>query len=294
LAVHNFHDTYNGLPPYQVGSQRASFWWFIMPFAEQQNAALLLNGRNVSANTTIGDSMVDNWNRLNITEQDSIASIPWMKCPSRRSGVQKSRGAPDQRNGPGGVGAPGPNGDYSVVFLYKDYTDTSTSDDDWWNHHNPCDQNHVNHYRSAIRVAYVNCAIASGGVNGRENTWKPRDSFARLTDGTSNTYIVGEKHVRADSLNLCCDGSWQDGSYLFDDGNWDEYNIGRSARHAIGRGPTQGNMRADNTIGFGSWHSGTFNMLKGDGSVAGVTFTQNYMTRVYLAHVSDGVVPTDN
>src|SRR5262249_47749343 len=119
-------------------------------------------------------------------------------------------------------------------------------------------------------------------------------------DGTSNQYIVGEKHVSKATLNGCCDGTdaadqnlghGQDGSFLFDDGSWREYSTGRSARHNIGKGPNDiVGMDASQVIGFGSWHAATFNMLKGDGSVAGVVFTQDWVTRTLLACPADGTV----
>ena len=43
LAMHNFHDTYNGLPPLSIGSGRATVFALLWPFAEQNNAYNLLN-----------------------------------------------------------------------------------------------------------------------------------------------------------------------------------------------------------------------------------------------------------
>ncbi|MDR1959548.1 MAG: DUF1559 domain-containing protein, partial [Planctomycetaceae bacterium] len=36
LAVHNFHDSYNKLPPSSIFNQRPSFWALIYPYIEQQ------------------------------------------------------------------------------------------------------------------------------------------------------------------------------------------------------------------------------------------------------------------
>jgi hypothetical protein len=184
------------------------------------------------------------------------------------------------------------------MFLRQDYTNTSNAtgtEGDWWTHWDPCNAGHVAMQRGAIRLALVNCGLTQYGANGRATSWKPRDSFSRLTDGTSNTYIVGEKAMLQREVNRCCEGAATDGSYLFDDNSWREYTIGRSARYALGKGPNDPiGSNYDNTVGFGSWHSGVWNVLRGDGSVSGVTFTQNFMTRVFLAHPNDGTVVVEN
>src|SRR5262245_8373889 len=52
LAVHNFHDTYTGLPPLSSGNGYASLWVHLMPFAEQQNTYTLLSGGNAGGTKT--------------------------------------------------------------------------------------------------------------------------------------------------------------------------------------------------------------------------------------------------
>jgi hypothetical protein len=43
-------------------------------------------------------------------------------------------------------------------------------------------------------------AIWSGGT---PESWLPRDTFARLSDGTSNQILVGEKFIQRDNIGLC-------------------------------------------------------------------------------------------
>jgi prepilin-type N-terminal cleavage/methylation domain-containing protein len=295
LAVHNFHDTYNGLPPMSIGSQRASFWLLIMPFCEQQTTYNLLNGQNASRNTSIAISQITNWNRLNTTERNAVGSISYMKCPSRRQGSLIVT--------TGNVGhQPGPVGDYAVVALNQDVFNSSNAlighnPGSWWNHHNACDpNNHVNAQRGAVRAAQCTCS-GTGTTDASAATWRPRDTFARLTDGTSNTLIVGEKHLRQTEL-----GGFErrdhpnDGSYLFTEGDWREYGVARNIGNNIGKGPTEftTSQGADGEFGFGSWHSGVVNFVRGDGSVQGLTFTIDQTTRRLLGHCSDGRTVTTN
>ena len=64
LGVHNFHDTFNGLPPLSIGPRRTGFAMFLLPFAEGQNIYNLFNTGNSAANTAFADEFPANWGRL--------------------------------------------------------------------------------------------------------------------------------------------------------------------------------------------------------------------------------------
>lgn len=311
IAHHNFHDTYKGLPPLVLGPSRHSYFGLLYPFAEEQAAWDLLNGGNARANnsnghTDLGRHMHNNWNRLVTSERQSIGSIGHMTCPSRRQGVQMKNGG-SQR---------GPLGDYAVVFIHRNWN-CNSNEDGWWGHYNPCNSGHVNRNKGAIRVASVTCNNPpQGGVGGiwgrRARTWKPRDTMSRITDGTSNVFVVGEKHIKNGEFGRCCNGSWNDGSYLMSDGSWKEYNVARNLRLRLANGPQdfgqtnrggRGGYSADGiargtrllshpqparSLGFGSWHPGICNFLRADGSITSVNTNISQSVRRYLGHVSDG------
>jgi prepilin-type N-terminal cleavage/methylation domain-containing protein len=297
LAVHNFHDTYNGLPPLNIGDQkRASFHVTILPFAEAGNVYNLFSGGNASANTVFGDDMQTNFvTRLSTTEQDAVCSVKWLSCPSRRSGIQKVTNAKDD-------GYKGPVSDYAVVFIDGDLNAAGQALDSggsamgigtgnsWWSHYDACSTSHVAVQRGAIRVAYNDCTLS--GV-ARYTTWKPRDSMARITDGTSNTILVGERHIRNGELNKYKDNQDnQDSTYIFEAGSWREYSIARNIRLAIGKGPNDKVNKLgtgpDNDFGFGSWHSGVTQFLRGDGSVHAMSWNTDEGTRNRMGHCQDG------
>jgi prepilin-type N-terminal cleavage/methylation domain-containing protein len=299
LAVHNFHDTYNGIPPLNIGNQlKASFHVNILPFAEATNVYNLFNGGNTATNTIFSNNMDTNWSSLNATEQDAASSVKWLSCPSRRSGIQKVS-APDGNY-------MGPTTDYSVVFLDGDLNTAGQALDNggnvlavgngnsWWTHYYACDTsspptNGPGLQRGAIRVAYVDGCPSTPNYA----AWKPRDSFARITDGTSNTVLVGEKHLRNGELNKSASGqSTRDDGWLFEGPSWREYALARNIRLNIGKGPndkTNGtNSGPDKMFGFGSWHSGVTQFVRGDGSVNAISWNVDDATRNRLGHCQDG------
>jgi prepilin-type N-terminal cleavage/methylation domain-containing protein len=127
LAVHNFHDTYKGLPMLTRGTTggsagdgggRSSFWVEIFPFAEQQNLFQMLNGNNTNGignpatQTSLGNLMRDNWDLLTPAEQKGLGTVSYMTCPTRRTGTQMLEAGNIMR---------GPVTDYAVVMANLDY-----------------------------------------------------------------------------------------------------------------------------------------------------------------------------
>jgi prepilin-type N-terminal cleavage/methylation domain-containing protein len=292
LAVHNFHDSSPGLPGLMRGPGRASFWVEIMPFAEQENNFHLLDGANSGATKTdIGEHMETNWDRLTTAERNGLGGIEYMLCPSRRQAPQ-TRDSGAQR---------GPLGDYAVVFIQTNYPwspdPTNTSEESWWGHYNPCSTTDVGRQKGAITLPILDdCSNPSWTV--RAQRPRPRDTFARILDGTSNTLLAGEKHVRITELKSCCGGGNTDGSYLFDDGSWREYQVSRSLFRKIATGPhDQGptsppfgatQQNAARGFGFGSWHPGICQFVACDGAVAAVADVVSKDVQRALGHCQDG------
>jgi len=305
LATHNFHDTYNGLPPLALGDGRASYFIHILPFGEAGNVYNLYNGGNASVNTGISMPMTTtNFTNLSPVEQDAASSIKWMSCPSRRSGIQKSSGASPYI---------GPVGDYAVVFLDQDLNSlgapngvTPGTSESYSNHLAPCPGgDSVNVQKGAIRLAYLDCTATPSDptsapfVNPRYQTWKPRDTFARITDGTANVFLVGEKHLRNGELNkwsgTTSPAYQQDGTYMAEQSSpaLMMSGIQRNIRFNIGKGPNDktnnSTTNAETQFGFGSWHSGVTQFLRGDGSVHAVSWNTSANILNKFGHCQDGL-----
>ena len=104
-----------------------------------------------------------------------------------------------------------------------------------------------------------------------------------ITDGTTNTVMVGEKHIQLDKIN----DPIQDGMIFSGSENQTYHRrAGASNPLAFGNTDTINNQ-------FGSWHTGTVQFVFGDGSVRGLRTSLPGSTLALLANKADGeVVPS--
>jgi len=223
LAVHNFHDSRGGIVPCIIngtdvnGTNRTSVFGLLYPFMEQQSAYEIIARQpwtstvaelGVTGGTYPG-FLTSNywWNNLGSTTAETselkrgFASISTMQCPSRRSSVKMGMHdeviANDGLNGIDYAGA-GPLGDYAIVHANSTLSGTPTDNTHvWWfnNHANNSgwDNHAMGPFRKAGSVVRANNKI----------TWDPADTFARITDGLSNQFFIGEKHIPLNRLGKC-------------------------------------------------------------------------------------------
>ena len=125
--------------------------------------------------------------------------------------------------------------------------------------------------------------------------WGPRDTFAWLSDGTSNQLLFGEKFFSQTYRNSqvgACDFIGDDCSYLGSDANG--INVTSLARTFDNFGPPGGPIALPNeTTGnpphrFGATHTGICNFLVGDGSVHSISATTPQSLLNALSVVNDG------
>ncbi len=108
--------------------------------------------------------------------------------------------------------------------------------------------------------------------------------LANVTDGSSNTYLVGEKYLNPDSYANGTDGADNETMYAgFDNDNH------RSSNNWPVAQDTPGYANADI---FGSAHFGSLNMLFCDGSVKPISYSIDQTTHTRLGTRSDGL-PVD-
>jgi hypothetical protein len=286
IGLHNFHDTRRGLPPLVLGPERASAFTLMLPYCEQQPMYDALDVRNGDLNGGIGAylgaPMVDNWNLLSSSEQNAAGSLMYLQCPMRRQGIQISL----SQEMPGGTS------DYAVVMMTK-----SGKKNDWVNYYDPCKPEHIDHISSTLRVGKVDGCPSPTNENYRRAA--SRDTMARILDGTSNTIVFGEKHIRPGEFGRCCGDTFDkgaDGTWLFAGGNNRQYTIARSAYYPFTREPTDFNGqdgRADggplNDFGFGSHHEEVVLMCRGDGSVVDLSKTTDVEMLRTISIVDDGI-----
>src|SRR5262249_37292584 len=128
----------------------------------------------------------------------------------------------------------------------------------------------------------------------RITSWRSRTSFSSLTDGTSNTILVGEKHVRPDRF-----GRGSDDSSIFNGDNWDRFSRIAGQRRRANGTVIDGSQRplapfpqyaiTPNQV-FGSYHPGLCQFVMGDGRVVALRNNIDLDTLARLAVRNDGQV----
>jgi prepilin-type N-terminal cleavage/methylation domain-containing protein len=104
-----------------------------------------------------------------------------------------------------------------------------------------------------------------------------------MSDGTSNTFMMGEKHIQLTALN----DPIQDGMILSASEN-QTYHRRAGASWPL----AQSNTTTLNNQ-FGSWHTGVVQFAFGDGSVRAIRTSIVGTTLGYLANIADGQVITN-
>lgn len=121
--------------------------------------------------------------------------------------------------------------------------------------------------------------------------------MADIADGSSNTYLAGEKYVDPDYYNT--DEDWGDDSSMYT-GQQDD--TSRGVAYHSGTGPTgytyympiQDTTGTMNYLYFGSAHAGGFNMAFCDGSVRSTSYSIDPETYRCLGNRKDGKALDDS
>ncbi|MGL4944408.1 MAG: DUF1559 domain-containing protein [Thermoguttaceae bacterium] len=317
VAIHNFHDTMNGLPPIAIHGDgsggRQSFFSFIYPYIERQSLYDYLGSRT----NGLMECTDNNWwtagggwgtnffPKMTADDRKGFASVSIYVCPSRRTSPASLDTIAATT---GGLGA-GPLTDYAVVVHPKirDHTlDTSlTAPAGWFT----CVHQYENNNAVANQVGPIRMAATAVpnpiSVNGW-NDWRPRDTFSWLADGTSNQFMLGEKHIPLGRLGQCglhpTDNAKQeatsaDCSYLSPGQHWGINSMARSfytwgGDLTIARGASQfandDSKVPTHHYAFGSYHPGICSFVLGDGSVRGVSVTTPHDVLAALCNTKDG------
>lgn len=300
LGIHNFHDVQNGLPPAAAGEWQCSIWGLIYPYIEQPALYDFLTARGIAEwvnsdwwNGVAGTGGVSGV-LMNDTMRKSFDSIPIYRCPSRRSSMTPYPAATYD----GGVWV-GPKIDYAIVCIGTVWDDVRPAGADGnWLGSTGIDA-YAQYSRGPFRAAAPPVA-----------SWRPRDTFARLADGTSNQFLVGEKHIPIAKLDKCPtpqSGQWDhetlthDCSYLATTWirttamgrafvHWHYDTPGGKDLFLLALKPSYDVRPQAQYAGFGSYHPGICNFLIGDGSVRSVSVTTPHEgVLIPLSIVNDGV-----
>jgi prepilin-type N-terminal cleavage/methylation domain-containing protein/prepilin-type processing-associated H-X9-DG protein len=294
LALHNYHDVNNRFPPGGLfgdgpfpgngdwGSDQGSWLVYTLPFIEQDN---LYKAISPVMDGSVHNSVGYNWTGTgNTTPPHGIINVPTnqrvvkiFRCPSDDwdknasvcnyvgslgpqcatcVGMSNCNYTPNQIWCAGDNGAPG-----SPATQYG-YTDANGMNPD-----------HGNHYDARY-------------IRGMFNRWGAPIDMASVTDGLSNTILVGE------SLPKMHDHLAQNAWWYFNGGNShcstivpiNQRSDGTNPNDPIKGSPQNWNM----SWGFKSNHSGGANFLLGDGHVQFIRQSIDMRTYQLLGCRNDG------
>ena len=312
LSVHTFHATRDAIPPICIHTQLETIFPILWPYTEQQAALDIIENLAGSKagwyaawftdSPLFKENCIGNvfLNVFNDQERQALSSVPYIKCPSRRSGV-KMLADPNE------VYTAGPRGDYCVVVT-KRQPEWSPAYG-WGNftfHYTDANTNYTM-YRGPFRLpAYT------GGNPAQEwdgwttiRAWNLNQTMSLWQDGTSNQIIFGEKNIPIWALEQNMDTSWADCAWLYDASyivahynlhplSFARFIVDFPGHVNIARSPNDpGVVRTNDFMwqgqyGLGSCHPGTVGLALGDGSVRGVSVSVLSKVLADLTDVSDG------
>jgi len=281
LALHNFHDarghfpsggcnpwSWDGTNPATMPEHGAGWMYQILPYIEQDNLYKLSN---------TGSS----------APFPGTSPVAMFNCPSRR----------------GPTANPG-NGRFLSDYASAVPGNAPDSWDQFW----PNGRIWATSSGTPVGPVVVPVANPTGayydwnaptadciyyGVIVRTSKFNQGVNISSISDGTSNTLVIGEKRLDPSKYG---GGDWMDDSGWGD--GWDPDIV-----RYTGFVPAQDDVKdaaANNTTGtthygyqFGSSHPGGFMGLLADGSVRAIQYSINPTTFNYLGHRSDGQVLGD-
>ncbi|MDO5581970.1 MAG: DUF1559 domain-containing protein, partial [Planctomycetia bacterium] len=254
LAVHNFHDVRNGLPPFCIGEHTRAengknmlptIFALIFPYIERQTTYDLLMQKSNKFDMILSNKNF--WNKLTEDEQKSFFVEGYL-CPSRRSENALLGISPSDATGGYYGGVYGPQGDYGAVVAGD-----RNGLNNVLNYYSGCEQDTYEGGSVATPLVRINMVkgpfrIAKWVEPGKPSTWYPRDDMSWWIDGSSNQIIFGEKYVPAELLNKCRNysgaataapnqGGDSDCSVIAGGSPWTNQSFGRSAEARIALGP---------------------------------------------------------
>jgi hypothetical protein len=229
-------------------------------------------------------------------------------CPSRRSGKRLNQVYPGGTDNEPGAGI---HNDYVMpIFLIEQSPPSGVTGTPtyglWWNW--GANQSDSSNEYSQHTSLYCG-PLRPGLVNG--SAWEVRETFAYWADGTSNQFVLGEKHIPSNRLGFYGNNRPYagDNQWIIVNGNGSKVSQARGATTSysfkpIARyseeysednyGPGLGDAWTNRNLcyQFGSYHTKICHFLLGDGSVRAVPVTCPTGTIDALVRVNDGKMVT--
>lgn len=251
LALHNYHDSTTRLPPSRLGPQHATWFVLILPQMEQ-------------------DNLYKQWDltRTYYEQAPAVqnALVRGYLCPTRRGTAMPSTDLEVSSTGqPDTLLHPGTQGDYAC--------------------------NGGQFYNAIVDNPLCNGAMCSANAQlnagGQVTSWQSQTGLKDISDGTSQTFLVGEKHSVRSKWGQS-GPSWGEGSIWNGDFPRNFSRIGGQTKWNLGQGPDD--LTGPWHCKFGSWHPGVCQFLFADGHVVSLSNSIDMDTLQKLSCRNDGQV----
>ena len=273
LAVHNFHDCHQCLPPSRLDRSGGVAWTvLLLPFIEQGNF-----GRNWDPKRWYYDqgANVADGNALRATR------VPIFFCPTRRTAntepaVSSAGDTPDLSFPGSRSHYAGALGDYACSVgndMGADYNADGTGGN------------------GAMVLARLPHVYEVNSLPPRLAPWKSQTQFSTIADGLSNTLLAGEKYLKPGTFGVNVpanlDANFGDGSIYNGDHPWVVSRVA-GVTSPLARGIDDAFVSQ-----FGSWHPGVCQFVMADGAVRALPVSINPTVLGYLAQRNDGHATPD-
>ncbi|VTU00586.1 Uncharacterized protein OS=Pirellula staleyi (strain ATCC 27377 / DSM 6068 / ICPB 4128) GN=Psta_1879 PE=4 SV=1: N_methyl_2: SBP_bac_10 [Gemmataceae bacterium] len=253
IACHAYHDSTGFLPPSRIKDHWGTWAVLVLPYIEQ------------GAGYSQWD-LTKEYYQQNTTAQQ--LSVKTFLCPSRgrqAGALSTSDDIPD--NNSAAPHTPGSLSDYA------------------------CSTGSLTNYGPP--VAWPDGPYANGAIIGSTGCFsgasaigfKGQITLLGITDGTSNTTMLGEKHTIPSKLGVGNSGGG-DGSVFNGDHEWG-YARQAGPSLSLANGPTD---TTGTSSRFGSWHTGVCMFVFCDGSVRAVQNSTDTAVLGYMTQRADGNV----
>jgi prepilin-type N-terminal cleavage/methylation domain-containing protein/prepilin-type processing-associated H-X9-DG protein len=268
LGFQNYHDSFNKFPPDRVGRDAYLTWAaLILPYIEQDNIYKMWN---------TGPERVT-WKYADQPAAALESQIKIFFCPARRSPPQISDGSHNSGNA---GNLPGACGDYATCAG----DGKRLQNGDWV----PDDMN-TDTANGAIIVS--NPPLGNPWPDPIV-TFNSQTSLTNITDGTSNTFVIGEKQVRPGQFGQGGDGD----NSIYSGSAYKSAQRCAGRFHPLARSlddPIPTTPDANKRYNFGSFHPGVCQFAFADGSVHAIPVTIDVNNLERLANRHDGEVITN-
>jgi hypothetical protein len=273
LACHNYHDSFGVLPPARIARDAYATWpVLIMPYIEQDAVFKLwdIHQGYASQPARPTDPPGDPGGAAR------LALIKTFFCPSRRAPMI----SPSSENG-------GPNGDKAgACGDYACCAGDGTSRNQRGANGAMINGHVLDHY---IPLQSGENGVDQPNANPPDLPLIPIMQFTSYTnlnnilDGTSNTFLLGEKHIRRGFFGTDSDG---DKAY-YSGTSYDTAQRAAGSSYPLARDPDDNNSNHRDM--FGSYHPGICQFAFADAHVTGIPVTIDSTNLKRLANRLDGL-----